>query len=147
MRLVPLLLLLIALDLAFSYKRFVDSVSGIDTNNNCTSWHSPCATVRHAIVEAIEGDEVVVAASGVVNESSLFVNKSLSFIGFDTVLDAQGKGRLVEVDNASSVLFVNITFRNGRVGDGNGGMLKASFLNCECNRNGRVLSGTWNGEN
>jgi hypothetical protein len=64
--------------------RFV-ATGGSDTANNCLNDASPCATVGHAVDEAMDGDTIDIAA-GTYLEPGLLIEKVLSIIGAGVVV-------------------------------------------------------------
>jgi len=65
--------------------RFV-ATTGNDTGNNCTNDANPCATVAHAVSEAVNGDTLNIGP-GTYNEPGLLIEKDL---------DVQGAGVIVQ---------------------------------------------------
>lgn len=59
--------------------RFV-AITGNDAGNDCTDHANPCATIAHAVSQAINGD-ILVVASGTYIEPDLVIDKALNIQG------------------------------------------------------------------
>jgi hypothetical protein len=57
------------------------SASGGDTANDCLSAASPCASVGHAVTEAVDGDTVSVAAGAYTGSGQVTIDKDLTING------------------------------------------------------------------
>lgn len=68
--------------------RYVAGEGSSDTTNNCTLAENPCLTIQHAIDQALDGDEVLVAAgfytdvvTSTLGSQTLLVHKSVNVTG------------------------------------------------------------------
>ncbi len=105
---------------AIAQDRYV-SPSGSDTANTCTSISNPCATVSHAIAQAVAGDHIHIFA-GTYNSVHFTVDKTLNFYGMGgkdtTILDGGYSGRVVSLNAGLNVIFTDLTIRNGNTDAG-----------------------------
>jgi len=107
--------------LALPTDRYVDP-AGSDTSNDCSSSLSPCLTVAHAIVEAVDGDTIHIASGTYTENLSVTEDLTVSGAGMDaTILDGGGAGRVVYVSAATIVSISGLTIRSGNSGGANGG--------------------------
>ncbi len=104
------------------------TVSGSDTNNNCTQTDKPCRTIAYALLQAAWGDEVLVAA-GTYYGYELSINQLVSLRGGfkagawsasnpvanPTIIDAQNRGRALKISLSSVFhpVVEGFTIRNG----------------------------------
>lgn len=73
-------MLLLGASAASAATRFVGPSGGIDTGNGCLDQWEPCATIQHAIDEAVAWDTVMVRGSGTYTEN-LTIDKRLTLSG------------------------------------------------------------------
>jgi len=115
--------------------RFVAG-GGSDTNNNCMApiQTGPCATLPHALIQAMSGDTIY-AAQGVYT-GTLVVNKSVTLTGgynvsnwsatpnpwlYSSIMDGQGQGRVVSITGGIAATLAGFKIMNGSVfGNGAG---------------------------
>jgi uncharacterized membrane protein len=115
--------------------RYVAAAGGSNTTNNCTVLENPCATIQHAVDQALDGDSVLVAVgtytdviTSTIGSHTLFVNKSITITGgydaadgFTTVrpitnavvLDGEGVQRVVYVETGVTVSLSALFIQNG----------------------------------
>ncbi|KXK39543.1 MAG: HYR domain-containing protein [Saprospiraceae bacterium] len=77
-RLVLMMLFFVVLGTVSAQNRYV-STTGDDTANDCSNLGSPCATIQHAVNQAVSGDNINVAP-GTYNEN-VNINKSVQLLG------------------------------------------------------------------
>lgn len=138
--------------LANGTDRYV-ATTGTDGANDCSLSTSPCATVQHAIDEASAGDQILIAGGTYTTVGTVAnITRSLtlrgaydpSFAGtdpqlYETILDAQGGGSVVEIHLAGNVSLEYLTITNGDGTDnwsansGLGGGIKAQYSNLTVN--------------
>jgi hypothetical protein len=115
--------------------RYVSINTGSDSANTCSVFYNPCKTIQRALDSAAEGDEIRVAA-GRYPESNVSVSISVTLQGGYTttdwlvpqpnqnitIIDAQTSGRVIVIDNPTTVDVVIRGFRltGGRVTNGAG---------------------------
>lgn len=94
--------------------------AGVDGANECRDENYPCATVGHAVLQALPGDEIMLL-SGVVQDDAIELDKSL-------ILRGHGMGTSVWQAVSNRLLWVNVgvtsvvrdlTMRGGRAPNGN----------------------------
>ncbi len=111
---------------AFFASRFV-ATTGVD-NTDCSMAGAPCLTINYAILQAMAGDTINVAA-GTYNGPQVLINKSLNVIGAGaatTIIDglaaAPPTGGLVRIEtplgDTGNVLFSGFTVTNPGTGGG-----------------------------
>ncbi len=61
------------------------ATTGSDTGNDCTDQLSPCATIAHAVSQAVNGDTLDLAA-GTYNEPGLVIDKYLHIQGAGVIV-------------------------------------------------------------
>jgi hypothetical protein len=106
--------------------RYVDGATGSDTTNNCTDHASPCATIGHALSQAVDGDAILVA-QGTYTEN-LVITKTVTLAGgyepvswsqclrhCTTTIDGNQSGRVIEVRSTLSetTMIDGFTITNG----------------------------------
>jgi len=96
---------------------YVNGVRGNDSNN-CKSPTAACKTIGHAIVLALSGDTVTVAAA--TYSENLTISRSLKITGSGartTIIDGGGHGSVVRISSTgANVTLSNMTIRNGSDG-------------------------------
>lgn len=119
---------------------------GSDIGNDCLSNLTPCATVQYAVDQADPGDEIRVAAgtyTGVFTRVSVlfasvvtqavYISKPLTVQGGytttdwnvpkpmanPTILDAQGQGRVFNIENTTTLTEISITVAGFSITNGN----------------------------
>ncbi|GAB4278231.1 MAG: Ig-like domain-containing protein [Candidatus Promineifilaceae bacterium] len=108
---------------------YVNAATGSDSNN-CQSATTACKTIAGAIGKAANGDTIRIAA-GTYAENTLYVDKSLTFIGAgadQTIIDGGGSNTALRISSGSSlqVSLSGMTIQNG---SGNpGGIYNAESL-------------------
>ncbi len=114
-RLLGIVLLLALAPLVSATTRYVNGVSGSDSNN-CLSTTTACKTIGHAISLASSGDTIRVAAA--TYTENLSIGKSLNILGsgaMTTIIDGGGTATVVIISNTSAhVTLANLTIRNGQ---------------------------------
>lgn len=102
-----------------STTRYVNGVSGSDSNN-CTLPTTPCKTIGRAISLAASGDTVTVAAA--TYTENLTINIIVKVIGSGastTIIDGGGVGTVVTISNINAhVTLSKLTIRNGTATEG-----------------------------
>ncbi|MBP6473157.1 MAG: hypothetical protein KA773_22120, partial [Chloroflexi bacterium] len=119
--------------------RYVAASGAVD-NTNCTDPLSPCATIQHAVGQAVAGDDVLVSVGTYTNVTTrtvglepmvqnVFIDKSISIIGgFNAadqytiqepitnavVLDGQNVRRVIYVADGVTVTLSSLFIQNGR---------------------------------
>jgi hypothetical protein len=126
-RLITNTLLLMALCLAMgltasaSTTRYVNGVTGSDSNN-CLSPTTACKTIGHAISLSLSGDSIRVAAATYKENLSIGVN--LNILGSNattTIIDGGGVNTVVTISKATAhVTLSKLTIRNGAANNGGG---------------------------
>jgi hypothetical protein len=61
------------------------SVSGTDASNNCIDALNPCATISHAVTEALPGDSILVASGTYSFFGSQVIDKRVILAGADSL--------------------------------------------------------------
>jgi hypothetical protein len=74
------LLFLCLTGISFSQTRFLNP-TGSDLDNNCLEVGNPCATINHAVSEAITGDTIVLQSGTYAFNSTQLINKSVFLKG------------------------------------------------------------------
>ncbi|MCB9098783.1 MAG: right-handed parallel beta-helix repeat-containing protein [Anaerolineales bacterium] len=114
------------------------SLSGSNTNNNCTVKASPCRTINYAVGQAATGDAVRVAQGTYVIPSGVTINEPVRLYGgynagfssqsgvpADTQIDLQNTGRGLTI-NASpgpfAITIDNLTIKNANSAGAGGGI-------------------------
>lgn len=119
--LLRLVLLLALTPVASATTRYVNGVSGRDSNS-CLSTTAACKTIGHAISLAVAGDSIRVAAASY--SESLSIKISLVILGSGastTIIDAGAGARVVTIPNISAhVTLSNLTLQNGKATSGAG---------------------------
>ncbi|MBK9049926.1 MAG: right-handed parallel beta-helix repeat-containing protein [Chloroflexi bacterium] len=119
--------------------RYVAANGAVD-NSNCTNLNNPCATLQHAINQALDGDDILLSlgtytdfvtrtvGSEVVQQNA-FVDKDVSISGgynagdgyasFQPItnsvtLDGQGSRRIFYIDAGTDVTLMGLFMVNGR---------------------------------
>jgi hypothetical protein len=119
--------------LANGTTRYV-ATTGKDAGNDCSSYSEPCSTIQHAIDQAIDDDQILIAGGTYTNAGTVAdITETLTLRGaYDpsfsgtypqlhpTVLDAQGISSVVEIYLAGDVQLEYLTITNGD-GTGNWG--------------------------
>jgi hypothetical protein len=113
-RLLGIALLLALAPLVSATTRYVNGVSGSDSNN-CLSTTTACKTIGHAISLASSGDTIRVAAA--TYTENLSIGKSLNILGsgaMTTIIDGGGTATVVIISNTTAhVTLAKLTIRNG----------------------------------
>jgi len=109
-----------------SYEHYVRYVAttGSDSGNDCTVSGSPCATVIHAVNEALGGDTISIASGTYTETGSINVSKNLQFVGAgveQSILDGGGTHRVLAIGISVNVNITDLTLQNGYDSTGNGG--------------------------
>lgn len=101
---------------AATMNRFV-ATTGTDSDNDCTNALKPCATITQGVIQADDGDTVVIAAGSY--GESLDIRKSLTLLGAGasgthrTTVDGDGgSGPSVLVDGADTQTRPMVSIRN-----------------------------------
>ncbi|MCI0577600.1 MAG: right-handed parallel beta-helix repeat-containing protein [Chloroflexi bacterium] len=114
--------------------RYVAAENSADTTN-CTNFQNPCATIQHAVDQAVDGDAILVALgtytdsqTSTVGQHNVHVYKSLSIDGgYDAaedyatsepitnavILDGEGARRVIYVDAGLVVTISSLFIQNG----------------------------------
>ena len=122
---------------AISGDRYI-SVSGVDTDNNCSVSTTPCRTIRKGINNVTVGD-IVYVAQGVYQESDLRIGKQIDLLGGYandfapanrslnpelTVIDGSGQNnRILVVNNGVTPRLEAFSLQGGNVNGSGGGLL------------------------
>jgi hypothetical protein len=93
--------------------------SGTDGTNECRDAHHPCATLAHAVAQALPGDEIALLP-GVVTNDNIFLDRPLLIRGSGIGTSIwQGIGnRLFVVPAGVTGTVRDLTLRGGRAPDG-----------------------------
>jgi hypothetical protein len=146
----PLLLMALFLAVtptaAASTTRYVNGVTGSDSNN-CLSPTTACKTIGHAISVAAAGDTIRVGPA--TYAENLTIGISLTLIGAGaatTIIDGRGVNIVVTVSNANAhVSISSVTIRNGS-GRPGGGVFNNGILTVNnCTVSGNIARGTASG--
>lgn len=100
------------------------ATTGNDSGNNCLNQASPCATIQHAINQALGGETVQIAA-GTYTEN-LSIAKDITLQGADaatTIVNGGQNGRVIQMDFNPAY---DVTIRNLSLHNGKGGILAGS---------------------
>lgn len=115
------------------------AASGAVDNSNCTSPNNPCATLQHAVNQALNGDDLLLSAGSYTDYSTrtlganviqqtAFVDKDLSITGgynagdgyttFQPItnsvtLDGQGNGRIFYLTSGIDVILTGLFMEHG----------------------------------
>ncbi len=114
--------------------RFVAAENSADTTN-CTDFQSPCATLQHAVDQALDGDLILLAAgtytdfvTRTVGLQNVYINKSVTIEGGYTqdddyaasvpitnavILDGEGSRRVVYVGPGVTTTVSSLFIQNG----------------------------------
>jgi hypothetical protein len=112
------------------------ATTGSDTSNNCTNPSQPCATIQHAIDQAIAGDDIRIAGGKYTRAGTVAaIDKQLTITGtyapdfsgydpelYETILDAQWGGSVISMTNAGDVTLMHLSLTRGD-GAGNCGSI------------------------
>ena len=96
---------------------YVNAAGGNDAND-CLTPGTACATIGAAVVKAVDGDTIVIAA-GTYNEHDIQISEQLTLNGAgigDTILDAGGGGRVFSV--GSTAVISGMLIQNGQTSSG-----------------------------
>ncbi|MDM8530022.1 choice-of-anchor Q domain-containing protein [Anaerolineales bacterium HSG25] len=110
--------------------------TGSDEGNNCTDKTVPCKTVSYALSQTANDDEILIA-QGLYEDADLLINQAVSLRGGytpdfskqvinpnNTIIDAQGLGRSLRIQNVPSMFELEIeglAFKNGQATGAAGG--------------------------
>ncbi len=102
-----------------------------DTWTICKSTSNPCdfSSIQTAINTINSGDILEFAPDLGVNEiysETITLNKSLTFVGQKTIIDAQNSGTAVTITGSPTVEMRNMIIQNGSITNGNGGGIRLS---------------------
>ncbi len=95
----------------------------------CKSISNPCdfSSVQAAINASSEDDILEFTPENSANEiyiETITINKSLTFLGQTTIIDAQNGGTAVTIIGSPTVVMQNMIIQNGMVANGNGGGIR-----------------------
>jgi len=110
---------------------------GSDTSNDCTDSLNPCATVQHAVDQALPGDTIYVAAGTYVSGGAgqvVNLDKTVTLLGGyttsdwttanptanPTILDGGGTAQVVTIAIGTSAVIQGFHIRNGTATNGGG---------------------------
>ena len=112
--LMAMVLFLVLTPAALASTRYVNGVSGKDSNN-CLSPTAACKTIGHAISLAASGDTVMVAAATYIE--NLTINITVTVIGAGastTIIDGGASNTVVRISNTTAHVTVSkLAIRNG----------------------------------
>jgi len=110
--------------------------NGTDEGNNCTDKTVPCKTVSYALSQTANEDEIWIAR-GEYQDADLLINQAVSLRGgyspdfsaqsidpTNTIIDAQGLGRGLRIQNVPAIFEFDIeglSFKNGQAPGAAGG--------------------------
>ena len=105
------------------------ATSGEDLNNNCTQSNDPCATIRHAVGQASQTDEILIR-TGTYAEDEISINDTIHLSGGwkNNFREQDEPGTTIIVPNGSTRLFavsaasIQPTISNLTIDGGNGGL-------------------------
>ena len=96
--------------------------TGDDTANTCQTEATPCATIQHAINQALSSGETVQIGAGVYSET-LTIAKSIALHGADpatTIIQGDGTARVISMAYSP---FYDVAIRHLTIRHGQGGIL------------------------
>jgi len=129
---------------ALASTRYVNGVSGSDTNN-CASPATACKTIGHAIAQSAAGDAIMVAAATYTENLTLAI--SLEIIGAgsaNTVIDGGGAASVIDISVATAhVTLSGVTLTHGAARDGGGifNVGSLTLVNSSVTGNGAIQMG------
>ena len=98
------------------------ATTGNDTGNNCQIEATPCATIQHAINQALSSGETVQIGAGVYSET-LTIAKNITLQGADsatTIIAGDGTARVISMAYSP---FYDVAIRHLTIRNGQGGIL------------------------
>ncbi len=129
---------------------------GDNSGNNCQNNMTPCATIQHAVDQALPRDEIRVAAGvyeGVsarvsalfpprVVTQSVYISKPISLVGgytitnwttadpalYPTIIDAQNSGRVLNIESPSTLDPIRVVIDGFHILNGNASGLVSSVV-------------------
>jgi hypothetical protein len=127
---------------AFAQTRFI-SVSGTDISNDCTQPGNPCATISNAVIQAQNGDTIMVSSGTYAFVGSQVIDKSVIVMGQDSLVKpviTAAASTIIEV-TADSVTISNLRIEMGlTTADGIGGIVASGNYNGLVIDNNEIIS-------
>jgi fibronectin-binding autotransporter adhesin len=122
--------------------RYVAASGGSDTLNNCKREDHPCATINHAVLQAAQGDSILVAQGVYYQTAEIQLNKKVDLYGgyvynghsfslpssvdpATTIIDAPtgGRGLFINVASIYHPVVNGFTIRDNGTTSGDGGAI------------------------